>query len=97
MPDHGLLYNFKSNGPMNTGHPIEKEPKTVPHDPRNEPVTPRKDDRPTEKGEQEARKEEGVGMKVKESEVPTELRQQDIIVNPTGDEHPEFDAVDAQL
>ena len=82
---------------MNTGHPIEKEPKVVPHDPRNEPVAPRKDDQPTEKGEEEARKESGVGMQRKESEVPTEQRQQEVIVNPTGDELPEMDAVDAQL
>ena len=73
---------------MDTRHPIEKDPKPVPHDPRNEPLPAENEKRPTENAEEEARKEEGVGMKGNEAYMPDGLREQDVIINPTGGDLP---------
>ena len=68
---------------MTNQHPKEKDPKTVPHDPRNEPMPTGPKEHPTEKAEEEARKDAGIGMTDKESEFPKELSPDQVIVNPT--------------
>ena len=75
---------------MKNEHPKEKDPKVVPHDPRDEPIPAerKEEDRPNEKAEEEARKEEGVGMKQMDGDIPKELTPDQVIVNPTGGELP---------
>ena len=79
---------------MENHHPKGKDPRVVPHDPRNEPIPAEQDpaeqdsDRPNEKEEQEARKEEGVGMKARDTDIPEELQPEQVIVNPTDGELP---------
>ncbi len=80
---------------MKSAHPKEKDlpkkEKPVPHDPRNEPLPiskPDEDTRSREKAEEKARREEGVDMKQKERDIPKELREDAVIVNPTGGDLP---------
>ena len=74
---------------MKTAHPKGKDPKTIPHDPRNEPIPEEEEqDEPNEKVEEEARKEAGVDMKQRQDGFPRELRPDQVIVNPTMGEMP---------
>ena len=57
---------------MKNTHPIEKKPRPLPHDPRNEPITEKeKGSRSAEEAEKKVRQEEGVGLKGPEKGYPT--------------------------
>lgn len=64
---------------MNTQHPIEKKPETIPHDPRNEPLPETDRDkgaRSPEEAERKAREEEGLDMKNQKNAFPTGMEEQ---------------------
>ena len=78
---------------MNTAHPKKNDKPErhgpIPHDPRDEPLPTGKPDeksRSREEAEEEARREEGVDMKQKERDIPKELSEDAVIVNPTADD-----------
>jgi hypothetical protein len=80
----------KNTDPMKSTHPKEKDPKVIPHDPRNEPIPAEKDPVPAERNdgrrvnendEDKARKDAGVGAKGPR-DWPKELRPDQVIVNP---------------
>ena len=79
---------MKSEHPIKNDHP--KKDESIPHDPRNEPIPKKSEEgsRSPEKAEERARREEGVDMKQKERDIPKELREHEVIVNPTADALP---------
>lgn len=77
---------MKAQHPLPKDHPVEEEPRVIPHDPRDEPMPatkPGEKGRSAEEAEEEARREEGVDMQRKERDLPRELSEEKAIVNPT--------------
>ena len=77
---------MKAQHPTPKDHPVEDEPRVIPHDPRDEPIPAgpaHEEGRSVEEAEEKARREEGVDMKQKERDLPRELSEEKAIVNPT--------------